>query len=348
MYHSYLVLIFAVLSTFNSIVNINFTQEDRQERFCYDNAVPRLQNQGDSTCTASAGIIIYTFIACSATTFLIVVDAHLRKMHHFHIVESVWYYVVVAITIFLLPLIPTLYAADNEYLGFYRSQPWCFFIQTPFGPKSLDIAWTAIPVFVAICLAYGSLLISYYLERDILSAELKIAVSRHEPEDTPSARNSMFPWFPRHAPKNPIAARMVIWFSLIIFVAFTVYKFIQYFYYPDFEESSKKWTTCNFKNWDGTDSYRAVCGEHPSYRPAPILNVLNLLALTGNMIVLSPAYIIFYFAGLFICKYVPKEMEEGEPQEHLHYKSDEPKTIELAPVSNVELIPSSTEKTETV
>lgn len=328
-YHSYLVFIFAVLSTFNSIVNAIFVRDDMDARFCYDNAIPKLQSQGHSSCVVQAGVTIYTFLACCAITFMIVLDSHLRKMHHFHVVESIWYQILVFFNIFILPLIPTCYASNNEYLGFYRTQPWCFFVQTPFAPENLDIAWTAMPVIVCVIATYVTFFITYLLERKILITEVKIAVAEHElVEEDPRNRNMCSP---KTIVKNPFASRQVVWFSLIVFIPFMVSKATQYFERDEVFSSFQDWTKCVFLYYDGTDSFYDVCGTHSSNRPRTILNVLNILSLTGNMIIITPVYIIFYFVGRWIYRDIPAELEEGRPEEHLHM--DEKHDIEMVPTA---------------
>jgi hypothetical protein len=318
--------IFGLLSLLASLASIHVARDTLEEGFCFNNAVEirgesRQEDSLDSHCVAQGGLLVYTFFACCTTMIAVAVDWRLKKypsiqekMENDMGLKAGYYSALVMISL-ILSIIPLSYSIYHELLGFSRTTPYCFIRSYPFGPDNGDIGIIAIPV----CICTGIYLL-VFVGHDLCGLLRKttpppVAGETDNQTDSAAATNTAY-----HTAVH-VATGVVIFVSLVIFVPYFASKGVIEEKRDVYLNSLHDWTQCVFSNYQVADPNHCfdVCGTHPPTRPSANNVRAQLVSLTGNMIIVGPAYIIAFLITYFM--YTPSKYAKldvtGQPKVEL-------------------------------
>ncbi len=319
---TYILFLFAVFSFVASASSIQLAQSSLQDAFCWDNAINKMQHddqEGSDTtpCVIQGAILVYTYFAGCCCSVMIVFDWRLKyypKLYKtLHSAKyRIYYYGTQFLCCVVFSLIPMLYSYINKLLGFSRTQPWCFIRSYPSGPENTDIAVIAIPICIlvgiyTIVFCWNDFCGLFASSSSSSSARLGM-LNNEDGNNYPNAitsdekgeeKNSVYAI--AHTKAVHFALAMTVVVTLVIFVPFIASKGILIKERDSTFDSLTEWTQCVFKNYNAAtpDSCFAVCGAHAEKRPSSNLVPIQLYCLTGNMLMLSPTYILSY-----LCAYI--------------------------------------------
>lgn len=157
---------------------ITRTAYSEQRRYCYDNAVPYLQNQGSSPCLIQGVILVYCCLATGATMLTMVIHHVLMGQQQFSVIRHPAYYASQAAFILLIPIIFVCILSSKDGYGFGRTTPMCYVVPPAYDDRGLDAKFTALPLLVAGCIDYG-ILFSYRILTCIFPVNI-IPVNKEE------------------------------------------------------------------------------------------------------------------------------------------------------------------------
>jgi hypothetical protein len=297
--------IFGLLSLIASLVSIDVANVTLEEGFCFDNAVEirgqsRQEGSMNSHCVVQGGLLVYTFFACCTTMIAVTVDWRLKKYPSIQEKMNnsmglrIGYYAALAVISLILSVTPAGYAVSHELLGFSRTTPYCFIRSYPFGPKNTDIAVVAIPVCICtaiyIIVFVGHDLCGFLRKAPVVDAEGS-SQKGTAPEPNVAYYNAVH-----------VATGVAILVSLVIFVPYIASKGLVNEKRQIYLDSLHDWTLCVFNNYVGSDPNHCfdVCGTNPATRPASSNVGAQVVSLTGNMIIVGPAYIIAFLITYFV------------------------------------------------
>jgi hypothetical protein len=297
--------IFGLLSLIASIASIEVANVTLEEGFCFDNAVEirgqsRQEDSMTSHCVIQGGLLVYTFFACCTTMIAVTVDWRLKKYPSIQEKMNnsmglcVGYYFALTVISLILSVTPAGYAVSHELLGFSRTTPYCFIRSYPFGPLNTDIAVVAIPV----CICTGIYII-VFVGHDLCGFLRKTPVVDVETSSQKEAAPA--PNVAYHTAVH-VATGVAILVSLVIFVPYIASKGLVNEKRQIYLDSLHDWTQCVFNNYVGSDPNHCfdVCGTNPATRPASSNVGAQIVSLTGNMIIVAPAYIIAFLITYFV------------------------------------------------
>jgi len=86
---------------------------------------------------------------------------------------------------------------------------------------------------------------------------------------------------------------VILFIFFFSFIAVVVVYFLWYVYdtFPEFTESGKEFSTCVFKAFDGTNSWKRVCGSHPKKRLSSMYAGLVMFCISGLSLPLTLVYL---------------------------------------------------------
>lgn len=88
--------------------------------------------------------------------------------------------------------------------------------------------------------------------------------------------------------------RMPFIFFIVFFIFWIIiftYRFNSVINYDTYKNSFVEFAKCSFTNYDGTDSWKQVCGQHPKERPSiPFVNIFNCF-IFGQGLIMSLIYL---------------------------------------------------------
>ena len=281
----YLITTFTLISLVASCNQWHFARTEFNDRMCADNAVNEMQYIGNSTCVVNGIVLHYTILAASAAVLAMAIHFIIKSYGLVNVMKNPQYLLFQFTLVFGLPIIPVIYAADNEYYGFSKTKTYCFVLSKVFITPYQDVALGGLPVFIAYAITYILLFATIFLFK-YYPTPAKVAADAN-----PGARTGFLAFCANMEPEL-----MVILFSVLIFVPYIASWGELYAKADDYEEKFYEWVTCVFSNYEGggSTSYYGVCGEHTDTRPANLGNPWNSFTLFGSMILVAPVFVGFH------------------------------------------------------
>lgn len=288
---NYLMITYTVVALVASTQAWNFAaRESFDDRMCIDNAVNFMQKYRHGPCVTQGVILHYCIMSCTAILLCMGIE---RFLVHHKLTD--WtrhpaYLFLQFSAVFLYPIIPVVIVAGSQDYGYSKSQGVCFILSATFGIRGLDTGLGGITVLVTYGILYIVMIASalYIWRAWVPLCPTKETSGKWKP---PHHGVSCLDFFKGLDP----------YFALIIL---SVFVFIPYFAFwgqielhqDEYRQEYRDWVQCVFKNWDGStaSSYENVCGEHVDTRPSNASNPFLNFALTSNMIIMGPIFIIFH------------------------------------------------------
>lgn len=294
---NYLMIVYTIVALVASSQSWNFvSRESFDERMCIDNAVNFMQKYRHGPCITQGVILHYCFMSCSAVLLCMALERFLVHHKLTDLTRHPVYLLAQVLVIFFYPIIPVVIVAASNGYGFAKSQGVCFILSSTFTTPGLDTGLGGVTVLVVYGLTYIVMILSaLYIWR----AWVPLC-----PTKETSGK-----WKPPHHGLTCMDMIKGIdhYFALILL---SVFVFVPYFafwgqiqlYQEDYRHDYMDWVKCVFSNWDGstTASYVDVCGEHVDSRPSNASNPFLDFALTANMIVMGPIFIIVHAVHTYL------------------------------------------------
>lgn len=310
--NAYHVAVYAFLNIIAACAAMNTVgpHRDYNESMCFDNTTNREQDEGQGVCVGEGIVLVYCFLACCSTIWMLSIYWIFKTTKLSWIVHTKWYLFHEFIWIFVLPIIPTIYAGAYGYYGYSRTQPYCW-VRNLYVPADVTAGIVGIPVLIVTCLTHVAM----------TAHDFYIGLCRCGHPYNPLVEHiDGSPLWEKHP---NFALRFVVVFSFIVFVPYLVLEASQYRNSEKFQASFKDWTSCLFQNYDGTEeSYLDICGARPADRPFVGLARFMYNSVVSSNTVIVPVYIIAYYLSNYF-------FPEGAPDYKPPVKNQEEKGIEL-------------------
>jgi hypothetical protein len=302
-YHVAIYCILGIFASASSSNNVGFNiYNDYDHHMCYNNAVQREQSQGQSSCSGQGIILTYTFLACCSTIWMMSIYWICKTTKLAWITRTTGYRVHEFMWIFVMPIIPTIYAGAYQLYGYSRALPYCFVQSGAYAPESTSTGIVGVPVLIATILTHITM----------SAHDMYIGLCRCGK-----------PYNPRieHMDGSPVkekhpnfAIRAVVCFSFLVFIPYLVAEGNSYRQFSSYQESFSTWSSCVFKYYDGTDSYVDECGMRPAVRPYVGLARFIISSVISSNLVIAPTYLIFYYVSNYFYPFTAKDYEVVEQQ----------------------------------
>jgi len=282
----YLVILFGCYSLIATLTFCISTSLPAKRSYCKTNAVgyDHTDKRISNFCGAQALLLGFAGVGTALSWAMLAVDLFLKVVIGYRSTQQFRFYLLgtpIAITGGLLIL-----GSQNRF-GATGQVPLCFIVlDGNLGVVHVPMLVGAVVGFV--CMSAVVVTIARSIIRTHNQSAIAVsAEGSSNPATANSAAVAVLKKF--HMLRIPIAFIIVY---IFILVAYESFRWTLYRYKYSFISAAMDFTECVFKSYDGTNSWKKVCGKHPGKRVASYYEGFVVFCVAGQSILLGSIYLL--------------------------------------------------------
>ena len=282
----YLVILFACYSSIATLTFCVSSSMEKKYTFCRTNAVGYSEGYGvkdpPNFCSAQALLLVFSGIGTAFSWAVLALDLFLKVALNYRSTQQFRVFFIGTPVVISSGLL--IYASQNRY-GYLNVLPFCF----PFTYGDFYLIYY--PMLLAAAVGVSCMVaVLFTIIRSILKTHGQSVVpddANSKSKTSNAAAIAVMKKF--HMLRIPL---LFVFTFLFVLITYQTFRWALYSTRAHLTSSATDFTACIFEAYDGTNSWKKVCGSHPKKRISFQFSGFLMFCLAGQSVVLGSIYLL--------------------------------------------------------